>query len=41
MPEGINENVVIKEVNIKKSPTDKDFLEIIFENEAGKTATMI
>lgn len=40
MPAGINENVVIKEVNIKKSPTDKDFLEIIFENEAGKTATM-
>lgn len=40
MPAGINENVVIKEVNVKKSPTDKDFLEIIFENEAGKTATM-
>jgi hypothetical protein len=40
MPAGINENVYLKEVNVRKSPTDRDFLEIIFENEQGQTATM-
>ncbi len=39
MPVGINENVLLKEVNVKKSITNKDFLEITFENEAGQTAT--
>lgn len=39
MPVGINENVLLKEVNVKKSTTNKDFLEITFENEAGQTAT--
>ena len=40
MPVGINENITLKEVNINKSPQGKDFLEIIFENENGQTATM-
>ena len=40
MPVGINDNVFLKEVNVKKSPTGKDFLEIIFENSEGQTATM-
>ena len=40
MPVGINENVTLKEVNVNKTPQGRDFLEIIFENEQGKTATM-
>ena len=40
MPAGINENVTLKEVNVNKSPNGKDFLEIIFENEKGQTASM-
>lgn len=40
MPAGINENVYLKEVNVKKSPTGLDFLEIIFENGEGQTASM-
>lgn len=40
MPAGINDNVTLKEVNVRKSPTDKDFLEIVFENENGQTASM-
>lgn len=40
MPVGINENVTLKEVNVNKSPQGRDFLEIIFENSQGQTATM-
>lgn len=40
MPVGINENVTLKEVNVKKSTNGKDFLEIIFENDKGQTASM-
>jgi len=40
MPVGINENITLKEVNVNKSPNGRDFLEIIFENEQGQTATM-
>ena len=40
MPVGINENVTLKEVNVNKTPQGRDFLEIIFENEQGQTATM-
>ena len=40
MPVGINENVTLKEVNVNKTPQGRDFLEIIFENESGQTATM-
>ena len=40
MPVGINENVTLKEVNVSKTPNGRDFLEIIFENEQGQTATM-
>lgn len=40
MPVGINENVTLKEVNVNKSPNGRDFLEIVFENNQGQTATM-
>ena len=40
MPVGINENITLKEVNVNKTPQGRDFLEIIFENEDGQTATM-
>lgn len=40
MPVGINENVTLKEVNVKKTDNGRDFLEIIFENADGQTATM-
>ena len=40
MSAGINENVTLKEINVKKSPTNLDFIEFVFENEAGQTATM-
>ena len=40
MPVGINENVTLKEVNVNKSPNGHDFIEIIFENEQGQTASM-
>jgi hypothetical protein len=40
MPVGINDNVTLKEITAKKSPQGKDFLEIVFENAEGQTATM-
>ena len=40
MPVGINENVTLKEVNVSKTPNGRDFLEIIFQNEQGQTASM-
>jgi hypothetical protein len=40
MPVGINENITLKEVNVNKTSNGRDFLEIIFENENGQTATM-
>jgi hypothetical protein len=40
MPVGINENITLKEVNVNKTPQGRDFLEIIFENKQGQTATM-
>ena len=40
MPVGINENVTLKEVNVNKTPNGRDFLEIVFENDKGQTATM-
>ena len=40
MPVGINENITLKEVNVKKTENGRDFLEIIFENEQDQTATM-
>lgn len=39
IPVGINDNVVLKEVNVNKSPSGLDFLEIVFEQN-GATATM-
>ena len=38
MPVGINENVTLKEVNLKKSSTNKDYIEFVFENESGQIA---
>lgn len=40
MPVGINENVFLKSVEAKNSPNGHDFLEIIFEDSEGKTASM-
>jgi hypothetical protein len=40
MPVGINENVFLKSVEAKKSPNGHDFLEVVFEDNEGKTATM-
>lgn len=40
IPVGINENITLKEVNVNKTPNGRDFLEIIFENQNGQTATM-
>ena len=40
MPVGINDNIILKEVNCNKTTQGKDFLEIIFENEQGQIATM-
>ena len=40
MPVGINTQITLKEVNVNKSPQGRDFLEIIFENQEGQTATM-
>jgi len=40
MPVGINEYITLKEVNVNKTPNGRDFLEIVFENENGQTATM-
>ena len=40
MPVGINENITLKEVNVKKTENGRDFLEFVFENEDGQTATM-
>lgn len=38
IPVGINENIILKEVSVEKSPQNKDFLRVTFENEAGQTA---
>ena len=40
MPVGINENITLKEVNVNKTQNGRDFLEIIFQNAQGQTATM-
>ena len=39
MPVGINEYITVKEVNINEA-NGKPFLEIVFENAQGQTATM-
>lgn len=38
IPVGINDNIILKEVSVEKSPQGKDFLRATFENEAGQTA---
>lgn len=40
MNAGINDNVTLKEVNVLKSPTGRDYIEIIFEDANGSIATM-
>lgn len=39
MPVGINDNVTLKEVNVNKSPQGKDYLEFVFQDKEGKTAS--
>lgn len=39
MPVGINDNITLTSVEVKKSPTGLDFLEIVFSNEDGQTAS--
>ena len=38
MPVGINDNITLKEVNVKTSPQGNDFLEVVFQNEQGQEA---
>ena len=40
MPVGINTQVYLKEVNVSKSPNGRDFLEFVFSNQDGQTASM-
>lgn len=37
---GINDNITLKEVNVLKSPNGRDYLEIIFEDADGATASL-
>lgn len=38
IPVGINDNIMLKEVSVEKSPNGKDFIRVTFEDEEGKTA---
>ncbi len=40
MPVGINDDVVLKNVEIKKSPTGLDYIEFIFADKNGREVTM-
>lgn len=40
MPVGINDNITLKEVNVNTTPNGRTFLEIIFEDSEGRTASM-
>lgn len=40
MNAGINDNVTLKEVNVLKSPNERDYLEIIFEDANGAIASL-
>ena len=39
MPVGINENVTLNAVNVNKSPQGRDYIEFIFTNKDGQTAS--
>ena len=39
MPVGINENVTLNAVNVNKSPQGRDYIEFIFTNTEGQTAS--
>jgi hypothetical protein len=39
MPVGINENVTLSAVNVMKSPQGRDYIEFIFTNAEGQTAS--
>lgn len=39
MPVGINENVTLNAVNVMKSPQGRDYIEFIFTNAEGQTAS--
>ena len=38
LPVGINDNIMLKEVSVEKSPNGHDFIRVTFENEEGQTA---
>lgn len=40
MPVGINENITLKEVSVNVSPQGRNYLEVIFQNSDGQTASM-
>lgn len=40
MPVGINENVLLTEVSVKKSTSNKDFIEFVFTNKDNQTVKM-
>jgi len=39
MPVGVNDNVTLKEVNVLKSPQGRDYIEFVFANKDGQTAS--
>lgn len=39
MPVGINENVTLNAVNVMKSPQGRDYIEFVFTNAEGQTAS--
>ena len=39
MPVGINENVTLNAVNVNKSPQGRDYIEFVFANKDGQTAS--
>ena len=39
MPVGINENVTLSAVNVMKSPQGRDYIEFVFTNAEGQTAS--
>ena len=39
MPVGINENVTLNAVNVTKSPQGRDYIEFVFTNAEGQTAS--
>lgn len=40
MPVGINNDITLSEVNVKKSPTGRDYLELVFKNDNDQIVSM-